>query len=157
MLLYKDGRFHAAGISFQLPDGFFLETCPEESYSNGFMLYPPEGDFWLQIIVSSDCMDAKKEFEFFFSDIVDLKPQTDITPISLTGLSGYQAIYTGSGHTYYEIRLNVPYGDSLYNFVLVLTAKDTGGEVPVEHPCVKEVLDSIQRSDYHLWEPDVFI
>ena len=31
MLLYKNHRFCCAGVSFQIPDGYYLETNYEES------------------------------------------------------------------------------------------------------------------------------
>ena len=32
MLIYKQGRFWAEGISFQIPDGFYLDTSPDLCY-----------------------------------------------------------------------------------------------------------------------------
>lgn len=148
MLFYKDGRFHAYGVSFQIPDGFYLETCPDEQYDNGFMLYPPDRSFWVQLMVCGDCMDTQKEFEYTFSDIMSLRSQEGITPVCLDGLSGHQAIYTIWGRPYYEIRLNLPWGKELYNFVLVITTTKISILAAIEHPGVVALIDSIQKSDW---------
>lgn len=36
MFYFQDGFFHVNGVSFRLPDGFYLDSCPEEHYKNSF-------------------------------------------------------------------------------------------------------------------------
>lgn len=41
MLQYKDGRFYAPGVSFEIPYGFYLETEPEVLLEYGISAWTP--------------------------------------------------------------------------------------------------------------------
>lgn len=146
MFYLQDGFFHVNGVSFRLPDGFYLDSCPEEHYKNSFSLYPEDTSFWLQIIVSEDCMDAGKELEYLFIDNTGMKPLGPVTPIAVNGFTGYQTVYCGGLREYYEIRLNLPCGQRLCNFVMVLMAITCSIGEAIAHPGVRQVLKSLQSS-----------
>ena len=40
MLLFKNGRFHRNGVSFMLPDNFYLDTAPDAEIE-GLMAWSP--------------------------------------------------------------------------------------------------------------------
>ena len=41
MMLYKQGRFWVEGASFQIPEGFYIETDPDVNYERGLAAWDP--------------------------------------------------------------------------------------------------------------------
>lgn len=105
MLLYKQGRFYTEGVSFLVPDGFYMETLAPVYFENGFMTrdttkshsynwaaYPTE---WR----AKEELDKRVELDMRFID--------PITPIQINGLSGYWLAFAGATECY-EAQFDLP-------------------------------------------------
>lgn len=140
MLHFKDGKFHAPGVSFAIPDGFFLDTETESQYEYGLNYLSPKQDIYFSIFVEEECRDIQGEMEELFEPDGELQPQTELVPITWNGLAGYEAAYTDGENDYYETRFQIPDGP----MVVVIAQNERGTTVDLkEHPDVRAVLDTI--------------
>ena len=112
MLQYKNHRVHFEGVSFQIPDGFFLDSTYGEESDNTIHLYSSDETFTLELRVEEDCDGAEAELE---SVISDLSPTVvyPIAPITVNGLSGHHATYRNRRTQYYEAWFDVDDGVAL--------------------------------------------
>lgn len=101
MLQYINHRFHFGGISFKIPDGYFLDSTYGEESDNTIHLYSPDESFALELRVQEDCDGSAAELE---SVISDLTPTVvyPIAPLAVNGLSGHHATYRNRRTQYYE-------------------------------------------------------
>ena len=101
MFRYKNHRFYYDNISFQIPDGFFLDANPDEDTDDYLKLVAPDESYDIDIRFEQDCMDAKSELE---SVIHDLKAEIlrPVAPICMNGLTGYHSTYRDKRTQYYE-------------------------------------------------------
>ena len=49
MLYYKNGRFRMDSISYELPDGVYIDTEFQSVIATGFEIVDPEGKFRIHI------------------------------------------------------------------------------------------------------------
>lgn len=106
MLCYKYHRFHFGKVSFQIPEGYFIDTAPELISDNYLHLYAPDLSFFLDVHVYTE---SKKSTTELSSVLRDMK-HTIIQPISIisiNGLTGVHAAYRTEGTQYYEVWLDV--------------------------------------------------
>ena len=91
MLQYKNHRLHCEGVSFQIPDGFFINTqmCPTNEDAAWFA--SPDKPMDLEVQVRTGFEGAQKELVRRYADETFLGKPCAITPVVLeNGLSGYQ-------------------------------------------------------------------
>lgn len=142
MLRYENNRFHLDRISFQCPEGFWLDDCSGERLT----LSPPDHSFTLELRVNHGCMDAETELKYLFADVAGLEQQSPIAPAAYGGLSGREVTYTDGRLRYYELRLDF---DSRYeqnDFVLALSSEKEL-EPARRHPGVQALLQSLRLED----------
>ena len=108
MLKYKNGSFHACGVSFRLPEGACLET---ESVT--FYAWLEKHDLWFEIFVDDED-DPRADLETLFTDESStFVPYSPITEILHNGMRGHEVFYHDSKSDYYECRLIVSEGISV--------------------------------------------
>ena len=97
MLLYKEGRFHALGVAFLLPDGFLLDTEAEDAVQYGLSAFTPDEKYRVQWEIEEGCRGTAEELQELFGPESGITALSDIMPASAGGLSGHQVMYrTGS-------------------------------------------------------------
>ena len=112
MLSYKKHRLNPGQVSFQIPEGYYIDTDPELVSDNSLHLYSPDmlHRLDLQIVTTS-----KGSSEELASVLRDMK-HTLVRPISLlfiNGLTGVHAAYRSEGTQYYEAWLDIAKGVSM--------------------------------------------
>lgn len=104
MFQYLNHRFHWNNISFQIPDGFYLDSDPEMPDKNTIWLVSPNLDFH----ISKTILNGGEDTRTVLSDsITDMMPKSvsPIAPISINGLHGHHASFRLTRSRYYEILL----------------------------------------------------
>ena len=123
MLQYIKHRFHFEGISFQIPDGFYLDSTFGEESDNTIHLYSSDESFALELRVQEDCDGSEAELA---SVISDLTPTVvyPIAPLVINGLCGHHATYRNRRTQYYETWFDIDDGIALSVVV------ETKGDIP---------------------------
>jgi len=106
MLCHKNHRFHCGKVSFQIPEGYFIDTAPELTSDNFLHLYAPDLSFFLDVHVDTESKTAAAELSSVLRDMKHTLVQP-ISIISINGLTGVHAAYRSEGTQYYEIWLDV--------------------------------------------------
>ena len=121
MLCYKNHRFHYGKISFQIPDGYYIDTEPELISDNSLHLHSPDKLHRLDLQVDTSSKGAAKELASVLKDMKHtlLQPTSRFT---LNGLSGVHASYKADGNQYYEAWLDIAKGVSM--LILISTKRD---------------------------------
>ena len=116
MLHYFNHRFHWKNFSFQIPDGFYLDSEPEVQTDNFLWLWAPDKSFYLTLHILDDCADTKSELE---AVIADMSPEwsSPVEPITINGLHGHHATYHLCYSHYYEAWLQIESG-AAFNIVM---------------------------------------
>ena len=116
MFRYLNHRFHWKKISFQIPDGYYLDSDPEIPDKNTIWLASPHLDFHISITVLTGGEDT---FSALSDSITDMMPKciSQIDPISIGGLHGHHASYCLTRSRYYEVFLDLGHGE-LLNIVM---------------------------------------
>ena len=124
MFLFKNGRFHIAGLSFTIPDGYTLDVCDtSEEYQGSMKMISPDGNIIITvkpIFCSTGSigleLDAKGHFHDRLVNASDtFKTIVPAAPIARKELTGYCATYETSGNCYYQGR---QYYEELYDITL---------------------------------------
>ena len=112
MLQYINHRFHFEGISFQIPDNYFLDSTPGEESENTIHLCAPDESYGVEIWVEEDCDGSEAELA---SVISDLTPTVvyPIAPLVINGLCGHHATYRNRRTQYYEAWFDIDDGIAL--------------------------------------------
>lgn len=113
MLQWKDGRFHALGISFAIPDGFFLESEQETTHENGLSAWTPDMRCRVDWRIDEYDVSPYDGLNRLFSPNSGLNPQGGIERISVNGLSGFSALYETETAQFLEARLEAGEGGQL--------------------------------------------
>ena len=148
MLLYENGRFHFGGISFAIPNGFFLETDPEMSLKDGIEVYGPDKSFSVELSLYAE----EKCTKSFLRDVVkemECPVIERLSYVELNGLHGHHVTYGGEERTsYYEARFNLPGDYEDYTQFSILTTTK-GDNVKIQdvkqRKDYQELIQSIQR------------
>ena len=104
MFQYLNHRFHWNNISFQIPDGFYLDSDPEMPDKNTIWLVSPNLDFHISITILNGGEDTRTVLSDSITDMMP-KSVSPIAPISINGLHGHHASFRLTRSRYYEILL----------------------------------------------------
>lgn len=141
MLQYKNHRFHHELISFQIPEGFFLDSRPELLANNSIRLYATDESFSLELRVEMDCDSAEQELA---SVIHDMEPTViyNVAPLTVNGLRGHYATFRCQRTQYYEAWFDLEEGTA---FSIVV---ETHGDIlAVDTAAVVAAIDLSPRSE----------
>lgn len=123
MLLYQNGRFHALGVSFVLPDGFILDTVAGFTAEHAFAAFSPDERYYVEWQIEAECHGTRKELEELFLPGLGIKPRSTIIPFEVNGLSGHYAIYRANERDCLEFRLAVD-GDTEISVRIMTQTED---------------------------------
>ena len=107
MIEFRNGRFHAKGVSFAIPEGFFINTTAHFSYEYGLEFCHPELKYSITIHLDETKLNAYREIELGFEDYNIKSCEKNILPITVNGLDGYQCLRKDVFGSEYEVRLNI--------------------------------------------------
>ena len=68
MIEFRNGRFHAKGVSFAVPEGFFINTTAHFLYEYGLEFCHPELKYSITIHLDETKLNAYREIELGFED-----------------------------------------------------------------------------------------
>lgn len=106
MFQYLNHRFHWNNISFQIPDGYYLDSDPEMPDKNTIWLVSPNLDFHISITILNGGEDTRTVLSDSITDMMP-KSVSPIAPISINGLHGHHASFRLTRSRYYEILLDL--------------------------------------------------
>ncbi|MBQ4624317.1 MAG: hypothetical protein IJB51_07240 [Clostridia bacterium] len=106
MLHYVNHRLIGGGVSFQIPDGYFIDLVPGIEFDNGVRLLSPDESFSVELRVEEDCEGAVKELTSVLNDLEPVEI-CSVEPITMNGLSGYHATYRCLRYQFYEAWFDV--------------------------------------------------
>lgn len=112
MLQYVNHRFHSKGVSFQIPDGYFLNSEPGEEKDDMLYLYAPDKSFHVMMQIEEDCDGSADELETVLDDMAATVVYP-ISPVAVNGLSGHHTTYRTKRTQYYEVWFDISVGVAL--------------------------------------------
>ena len=144
MLLTKNGRFYAQGVSFQLPDGLYIDTEPATSHEDGFTVWETDREVLMDIHVDKEKDPRGSLQKLLDDDESGFIPYTPIAEFELNGMKGYEVFYHDKSVDYYECRLIVS-----EDTVVTFFAQYENGSIkkPKEFPKIKALLNSIKLEE----------
>ena len=141
MLHYENGRFCACGFAFELPDGFLMNTEPDECFPRGFGAWAPgEEEIYVEWQIEIGCHGTYEELRELFIDGSGMYRINDISPIIINGLPGHHVLYTDKTGQRYEIRLSSGDGNELSFRV---KAEDTDILTAINSPAIQAAIQRI--------------
>lgn len=140
MLQFKDGKFHAYGLSFALPDGFYLDSDPDTPYEYGLCCCSPDETIYYGIYVDCEHEDLREGIELLFEPGSGMYQTSEIRPVVLNGLAGFEVTFYDRECDYYETHLQASEGP-----VLIFHAHCEKGRLAdiKHHPDTQAVLQAI--------------
>lgn len=105
MLIYCDGKFCSSGFAFAVPDGYRINTEPNECFTCGFGAWTPDGECYVEWEIESGCKGTFAELQELFRPGLGMFPITSISPIMINGLQGHHVAYSYKRGQRYEIWL----------------------------------------------------
>lgn len=144
MLQYKNGRLYGNGVSFEIPEGFFIEPNPGVALMDGIMLFSPDKKFWVQYEFQK-MESAHDGLHVLLSDFEGtvLNP---ITPLEINGLNGYCASYLDGTYSYYEARFDILPEDSEHTtFLFIIGVRRFALDEILSSPEYQRALHSFRK------------
>ncbi|NBK80631.1 hypothetical protein D5272_19385 [bacterium D16-76] len=108
MLQFVDGRFHAHGVSFTLPNGFYLHD--EIFHPFSLCCLSPNQRIYMTVEVAPDGMEILSGLQSLFEKNPSLHPASIVQPITVNETRGYDVLYDGGDTSYYQARLRFARG-----------------------------------------------
>jgi len=107
MLYYKNGRFRMDSVSYELPEGVYIDTEFQSVIATGFEIVDPEGCF--RIHIKGEHWD-ENSYEFFEKIIFPFGYERlgKIEPVENNGMHGHKLWYQDSKFNYAEYRFDLP-------------------------------------------------
>ena len=105
MIQYYKGRFRIPGISFTIPDGFYINTAPDSVADNYLCLLAPNKEYSIHIQSLPLNTSISDELQAL---LINTQESDTPTPITVNSLYGYHVSYKAGREQYYELRLQYP-------------------------------------------------
>lgn len=131
MLQYIGHRLSCDGVSFAIPDGFYLNDKTDDGAENGICLLSPDQTFRLDIGIEHFVYPSQKELADVLGEM-GYQVLSDIQSITINGLHGHYAAYSGRQHQYYEARFDLQ-GDQNGTVALVILISTDHDLPPIEN------------------------
>ena len=133
MLLYKNHRFHCEGVSFEIPDGYCLETNYEESPEDTLHLWSADEKLHICVGIERKTNGPFQELAFILRELEECVALEEPTAVMYGGLGGFAAAYSSGGDESWEAHLGVSgAGDNQTGIIILISTK---GKLP----CKKEI------------------
>lgn len=141
MLQYKKGRFHCEGVSFEIPENFYLDTDCDISYENGLEFITPDEKMVIEYDITDYDGSTEKELQKLFRNgsYIVIEP---ITPVLINGLKGHKCCYRTSKESFYEVHLEIT---EELEFVYCLHSSECDVSKEFEKPEIKRTLMEIRK------------
>ena len=143
MLYYKNGRFRMDSISYELPDGVYIDTEFQSVIATGFEIVDPEGKF--RIHIKGEHWE-ENSYEFFEKVIFSFGYDRlgEIEPVENNGMQGHKLWYQDSKTNTLEYRFDLPEEDQHKNISIILKADRA--QIPLSELETVPVLVSLMNS-----------
>lgn len=113
-LQYKDGKFHALGAYFTLPEGFFLSADDEFAFECALSTFSPDETTQYTWYFNRECNEGPDDgLMSLLDEDLGHTPLSELHPILLNGLSGFGLYYAAEFSQYFEARFPLPGGEQL--------------------------------------------
>ena len=121
MLYYDNGRFRMDSVSYELPDGVYIDTEFQSVIATGFEIVDPDGKF--RIHIKGEHWD-ENSYEFFEKVIFPFGYDRlgKIEPVENNGMKGHKLWYQDSRINYIEYRFDLPQGGKHANISIIIKA-----------------------------------
>lgn len=140
MLQYIGHRLSCDGVSFVIPDGFYMDSNTDEGVESGVSLLSPDHTYRLDIGIEHFVYPSQKELTDALRSM-GYQVLSDIQPITVNGLHGHYAAYSSSQCQYCEVRFDLR-EDSNGTVALVILLRTDRGFLPVQ-----KLLDIVRSID----------
>ena len=143
MLFYKNGRFRMDSISYELPDGVYIDTEFQSVIATGFEIVDPEGKF--RIHIKGEHWE-ENSYEFFEKVIFPFGYDRlgEIETVENNGMQGHKLWYQDSNTNTLEYRFDLPEEDQHKNISIILKADSA--QIPLSELETVPVLVSLMNS-----------
>lgn len=107
MLEIKNDSIRAGGVTFKLPNGFFIDSFPDPVGEDFLALYPPDKSYCLNLAAykAKEPAFTKMSNEILSHEYDIIEP---VQIIYINGMTGCRAIYRSSRYSYYEVNIDTP-------------------------------------------------
>lgn len=120
MLQYKNHRVHCQGISFAMPEGYFLDTSYEEVPQDTLHLWSEDEKLYVRIGLEYDTKGPLQELNFILTELEECVVIQEPVAVLYGGLAGFKTVYAVGEVNYVEIRLAIPCTGKTQNDLLLL-------------------------------------
>ena len=107
MLLYENHRFYFGGVSFAIPDGYYLDTNYGDGAENSLDFWTKDMSLRIRIAIEQETKGPLEELKSVIRDLEDCVVLEGPDAILQNGLAGYKAIYDTGRRQYCEMRYAV--------------------------------------------------
>lgn len=130
MLQYKNHRFCCEGVSFAIPDGYYLETDYEESPEDTLHLWSQDQRLHLCVGIERGTKGPLQELTYILRELEQCVVLEGPSAVNIGGLAGYMAAYASGDKKYWEIHLGVSgLGDEQIGLIILVS---THGKLPTK-------------------------
>ncbi len=142
MLQFKNGKFLLCGVSFAIPNDFYLEYIPEADRDEGILLMSPDKKITFGLYIDHECDNIEEDFQELFYEGSCMFQESEICPTARNGLPGLAVSYGDAYSRYYESRFPL---ESKGVLVAIAWCKKGMVENLPMHPDVQAVLNTISE------------
>ena len=107
MLLHKNHRLFCEGVSFALPDGYYLDTNYGDSPEDSLDFRTEDESLRIRIAIERETKGPLAELNYVIHELEDCTVLEGPEAILLNGLAGYRAVYDTGNRQYCEMRFLV--------------------------------------------------
>lgn len=124
MLLYENHRFYFGGVSFAIPDGYYLDTNYGDGAENSLDFWTKDMSLRIRIAIEQETKGPLEELKSVIRDLEDCVVLEGPDAILQNGLAGYKAIYDTGRRQYCEMRYAVSGTDDNQSELMLLFVGD---------------------------------
>lgn len=147
MLLYKNHRFHCEGVSFVIPDGFYLDTSYEDIHQDTLNLWSKDRNLYICISIQRETKDPYEELALILRELEDIEITLSPEPVTIGGLTGYAAAYTSMPKHYWEAHLEIDSSNDGQTELLILLRSQNQ---VIDDGCLNRLLPLVDIRSNHL-------
>ena len=141
MLQYESHRFFYEGVSFAIPDGYYLDTNYGDGAEDSLDFWTKDMSLRIRIAIEKETKGPLQELNSVIQELEDCVLLEGPEANLLNGLTGYRATYDTGRRQYCEMRYAVSGGGSDQTELMLLFVGDP--KLPTE----KVVMDLVSTID----------
>ena len=140
MLLHKNNRFFYEGVSFAIPDGYYLDTNYGDGAEDSLDFWTKDEGLRIRIAVEQETKGPLSELNFLIRALEDCTVLEGPEAIFMNGLAGYRVTYDTGSRQYYELRFAISGSDKHQTELMILFVGTP--RLPVEDT-ILDIINSI--------------